>query len=274
MNIIRYISIIFMGSLATVQSQQAKQFPEDIGKWVIVEAPSPDDEPAVEAFYEKAVFAETSWGVRAMEGKIKILPNPSYETAKEPLPFDTTLRFQNGDFPADEMLKVDDGWIAAYNQGEFGGFLYWFNEDGSLRKEISDHQINQFLIDGERILAVEGLAHMGGHSGSLIEIKKQPDGWTAVEILPLPGSGDAIVKVGENDYVIATSRMLIRVNARKEVMVLQPDIYLNRIGFNSLAIEGDFIYFGMRQFIGRCKLGTTVQPVELLLPDKSWLTPR
>jgi hypothetical protein len=181
------------------------------------------------------------------------------------------VQLQDAKAPARRTLKVSDGWIAAYNQGEFGAAVYWFSKDGKNRKKLSDHQINDFLIEGDRIFAVEGLAHLSLSQGSLIEIKKEDGSWKVEEFLPLPGSGEAIARVGKGDYIIATSDMLLRVNLDREILLLIPNGDWGGLYPSSVATDGNYVYIGMRQFIARCKLGKNVQSLDFLVPSSKWL---
>ncbi len=57
-------------------------------------------------------------------------------------------------------LKVNDGWLVGVDKGEWGGNLFWFNENGTQYEKIASGNIeNIFNINGE-IYVTEGLAHM------------------------------------------------------------------------------------------------------------------
>jgi hypothetical protein len=211
--------------------------------------------------------------VTSKEGKVEAFLESDYKRPKAEYPdFDTTLALQNAPVPARQALKVDDGWIAAYNEGEFGSAVYWFNRDGTAKRKLSDHQVNRFLIEGDRIFAVEGLNHLDISRGSMIEITKGRQGWTAQEWIPLPASGAAIARIDAGDFIVVTSDMLLRVNLKREVLVLVPKADWGGLYPRSVAISKDgFIYVGMRQFVARCKLATSVQSVDFLVPDRTWL---
>jgi hypothetical protein len=186
--------------------------------------------------------------------------------------FDTTLELSQFKRSAPLFAKVDDGWIAAYNVGEFGAAVYWYNEIGTTRRKLSHHHIQQFLPDGKRLFAVEGLFHMIMSSGSLVELRKEDGKWVCEEFLPLPEAGEAIARVAPGDYVIVTSSMLLRVNLNKEI---EMNILIPRthwFGPTSVAVaENGYVYIGTRRFVARCKLGKNVEDLEYLVPNKSWL---
>jgi hypothetical protein len=172
---------------------------------------------------------------------------------------------------ASQVLRVPDGWIAAYNRGEFGAAVYWFSPDGIKKRKLSDHQINQFMCDGDRIFAVEGLAHLELSEGSMIEILKEKNSWKVIEFLPLPGAGQAIAQIGSGDYLVLTSEMLLRVNLEREMKILLASAGWNMLYPNSVSTDGKNVYIGMRQFVARCKLARSVQNFEFLIPDSKWI---
>lgn len=67
----------------------------------------------------------------------------------------------NKPVPIHDYIKVKNGWISGRNAGEWGGGLYFISTDGKSHYHISDDQIKQFFQYGNRIFAVEGLAHLG-----------------------------------------------------------------------------------------------------------------
>ncbi len=249
-----------------------EKYPTDPAKWEVVKLPDKGDWDARYQFFQRANGSNHEWEVASIEGKVSARLYGDAPPDKSPAPdFDTTLKLQDVESTAFKTLKVSDGWIAAYNRGEFGAAVYWFSHDGKNKIRISNHQINQFILEGDRIFAVEGLAHLSLSRGSMIEIAKLDEKWSAIELFPLPGAGQAIARVGNGDYVIVTSGALLRVNLDKEMLMLVP--YGDWEGFypNSVAVDGEFIYIGMRQFVARCKLGKSVQSFDLLVLNAQWL---
>lgn len=104
----------------------------------------------------------------------------------------------------------------------------------------------------------------------MVELRKEEGKWVCEEFLRLPQSGEAIAKIAPGDYVVVTSGMLLRVNLKEEKSVLVPKTHW--IGASSVAITDDgFIYVGTRRFVARYKLGSSVQSIEYMVPDMSWL---
>lgn len=252
------------------------EYSKDVSTWSVVQHPPKSDRGKCYDFWMNANYSDHSWVVQCENGKVTAsLEEDSKPKSDEVPTFDTTVKLQDSEGEATLFLRVDDGWIAAYDKGEFGRSVYWFNEDGSQRRKLSDHQINEFIIDEKRIFAVEGLSHLGSSRGSMIELRKEKEKWLVDEFISLPESAEAIAQVSSGDYVLVTRNMILRINIDKQdkqLNILVPNGNWGILYPNSIAVGDDgFIYVGMRQFVIRCKLDKNVQDAQFLVPDYSWL---
>jgi len=251
---------------------KAEQHAKDLTKWSIVTQPDEKDWNKNDRFYQLANISSLEWSVSNVKGKVIPSLRSDLATEKKEFPeFDTTVKLQSSKAKAFLTLKVADGWIAAYNRGEFGSAVYWFSKDGKTKKKLSEHQINEFLIEGDRIFAVEGLAHMSLSQGSMIEIKKLNDTWKVLDFIPLPDSAEAITRIAKGDYLIVTTSMLLRVNLKKEIKILIPNAQWGGLYPNSIAVDDKHVYIGMRQFIARCKISNNIQSYDFIVPTSKWL---
>ncbi|MDQ2681172.1 MAG: hypothetical protein M3Y21_09165 [Candidatus Eremiobacteraeota bacterium] len=107
---------------------------------------------------DAAQFGTRQWKVRFHNG---VLEAASVQKTLDILPFppsvDTATLGAYGTQPA-ETLRVRNGWLAAYDHGEFGGALWQFSSDGS-----SGHRLLQVPTDGliqyhDEVLAETGSA--------------------------------------------------------------------------------------------------------------------
>ncbi len=266
-----HILILLLYSCLFTTSIFGREHNTDVKKWSVLKPPDKSSKD-YEDFFQRANFSEYDWVVTRSDGKLNAHHLGDSESKDPVIPkFDTMVQLQDRNAVASQCLKVEGGWIAAYNQGEFGSAVYWFSQDGKDKKKLSDHQINEFLLEGDRIFAVEGLAHLGMSRGSMIEISKKSSGWSVEEFLPLPASAVAIARIGAGDYAVVTSDMLLRINLKKEILILIPETDWRGLYPNSIQIDDGFIYIGMRQFVIRCKVAKSVENFEFLIPDKSWL---
>ena len=102
------------------------------------------------------------------------------------------------------MTAVDDGWLIGFNEGEFGGALYWFSRDGKRSFVISSDQIVDFFSLADGLYAIEGLAHMSASRGSILRISRPKQGvpWQARSVLALPYAPYAVTVRRDGTAVI------------------------------------------------------------------------
>ena len=157
-------------------------------------------------------------------------------------------------------IQVDDGYIVGFYRGEWGGNLYWFSKDGNQKYEISKHEIVQFIKRENKIYAIEGLAHLSMSNGSIIEIKKVNNKWTAVEYIKLPSAPKGVDLDAKNNFVIITSKSLLKVDTNSKINTLIEEGFWDA-GFypTSLVIKDNIAYIGMRKGILKYDLKTKKQ---------------
>jgi hypothetical protein len=163
------------------------------------------------------------------------------------------------------VVKVVDGYLVAFWRGEFGGYLYWFSDNGITRKLISPAMIVQFLKRDNKIYAIEGLAHMSISEGSIVEIKKVNDSWTTSEYLTLPFAPYAARLDTKNNFIIVTSDDLLSVDINRNVDTLVKEGFWPGLYPTSMVIQNDICYIGMRQ---------GVLKFDLLKRRQKWLVPK
>ncbi len=170
------------------------------------------------------------------------------------------------------VLKVSDGWLAGYNQGEFGAALWWFSTNGKQRYKISDHQVNQFVVHKGRIFAAEGLDH-GISFGSMIEINKTAGKWTATTFIDLKSGCYAVAILPDNRFCLITMDKLLAVSLDKAKEELIPYADWGGLYPNSLAVDAksENIYIGMRQFVASYNLKANDHTFRFLIPSLDFL---
>lgn len=78
-------------------------------------------------------------------------------------------------------VPVDDGWIVAFDVGEFGAAVVWFNSNGTKQYEISPDFVQTFLKTPEGIFAQGGL-----ESGALYRVDRRTDAkWRLTRLITL-----------------------------------------------------------------------------------------
>jgi hypothetical protein len=163
------------------------------------------------------------------------------------------------------FLSVDDGYLIGFYRGEWGGHLKWFSKDGKHNYLISDDEIVQFIKRDGKNYAIQGLAHMTISEGSIINIEKNNGKWGAKEYLKLPTAPDAIAIDRNNNFIIITSKSLLKVGTDSKIVTLkEKGIWYNQLYTNSMVIKDDVIYAGMR---------AGVYKYNLLNNKEAWLLP-
>jgi hypothetical protein len=183
-----------------------------------------------------------------------------------------------------DVIEVEDGYLAGFNRGEWGGELYWFSKDGEKRYKISGRQIVQFIKRDNKIYAIEGLAHLAISEGSVIEIEKRKRKWVAKEFLKLPTAPEAIQLDSKGNIIVVTfgtdwsfdhksGNVIIHAlpglfsidrDANIDTLV-ENGIWGNDLYPSSMIIQNDVVYIGMRKGVYKFDLATKRD--EWLLPE-------
>lgn len=253
-------------------SASATAFEGDISKWLEI-VPPPRKNPAdLLAWSYAANYSPYDWRIRSESGHIIASSDTDPDAALKR----AGLLFQPaapGRHHIADVARVNDGWLVAFNDGEFGAALYWFSANGDTGRKISDDQIVQFLRVGGRLVATEGLAHMTLSSGALIELKRStPQGtWKASELRKLPAAPYSASAEADGTLLIVVSDGLVSVDSNNELKILLAEPLWSGLYPTSSALDGSQqkLYVGMRQYVVEVEL--TSGKVRWLIPDESFI---
>jgi hypothetical protein len=250
-------------------------YPALVDEWVAASVPSRADHADYEVWSYASNYSEYEWRVSGREDIVtaQLAPRAPGEGSLG-LPFKPRTAHWAG---ATSAIHVQDGWLVAFNHGEFGAALYWFNENGSQNYKVSDDQVVAFALLPDRLLAVEGLAHMVTSKGAIIRIERSTDQgrWTAHTVAKLPFAPYAVVVQhgGQHDgrILIVLSDALVQSTANGEVQTLLSDVPWTQLYPNSAALgqDGTRMYVGMRQYVAEVDL--TTRKLRLLVPSTAFL---
>ena len=191
-----------------------------------------------------------------------------FETPADILSFTVKQDLKNGFFVRNPktIQKVEDGFLVAYNAGEWGGRIDWFSKNGKQKYTISRHQVETFLTRNHKLYAIQGLAHLSMSKGSIIEIKKVNEKWQAVEYLKLPYAPEAAAVDKHNNFIIITSNNMVKVDEKARMTVLIEDgFWAYYLYPSSAVIKENMLYIGMRK---------GVLKYDLKNGSKEWLLPK
>ncbi|NUS60280.1 MAG: HEAT repeat domain-containing protein, partial [Lysobacter sp.] len=92
-------------------------------------------------------------------------------------------------------LRVDGGWVAGADRGEWGGDLVYIGDDG-VKQTFFENNIQGLGRIGDRIVAASGIAHLTLNEGSLFDVRRGDDGrWIATPWRGLPGAPWDLLRV-------------------------------------------------------------------------------
>jgi hypothetical protein len=263
------LASFLLGALRLYASEP--KYDQRVTRWQAVEAPSGSDRGAQMVWSFAANHSRLNWRVFTQDGETRArLSSEAPYIAREQLSFTPeTKKFSR----VSATAAVDGGWLVGFNQGEFGGALYWLSRDGKRSYPISDHQIVDFFSLADGIYAIEGLAHLGNSRGSVLRITQPTHGapWQAQSVVTLPSAPYAVAVQRDGTALITLSYSLVSVGPDLKVKTLFPDAHWDELypTCSVLAPDGQKLYIGMRQFVGELDLKT--KTLRFLIPSDQFL---
>lgn len=165
--------------------------------------------------------------------------------------------------------------MIGFNAGEWGGTLWWFSDTGKESYKISDDQIVGFMVRGDALFAIEGLAHLSISEGKVIKIvKNEKSGkYESVSYLTLPEAPDAVVLYKDGSFLIVTTASLVKIPLDGKIEKLLENTFWRALYPNSVVVDsrGDF-YIGMRQGVAKISLSDIAPRIEWLVSSESFLS--
>jgi len=267
--------INFLGAAITAIGAALPEYPREVRQWQEVSLPSRDDEYRMTAWFEAADHFSKSWEWRVfvehdqVYAQLSSEAQPSHRDRPEFSPKAEEFSTQ----PNTAFMRVSDGWLTGFNDGEFGAALYWFSRDGQQHYKISDHQVVDFFSGVDGIYAIEGLGHMGVSSGSVIRIAlAQPGGrWQASTVVKLPSDPCTVSTRRDGTLFITSPRCIVSVGRDRRVTTLLQDPWWYRPTSAVLSPDEQKLYIGMEYFVGEFDI--PAKTLRLLLPSDAFLEP-
>lgn len=117
-----------------------------------------------------------------------------------------------------DFISYDDGWLIAYDAGEFGGALIWLPKDGD-SYFISDNNTQDLHQVDDIVYAAEGLDHLSLSEGGIRAVRRDQQGYRTYD----EDSGETIVDSGPRwqgfrEFYTAASAVK-KVDARDGIIV-------------------------------------------------------
>lgn len=249
------------------------EIPDDLEQWIAVAPP----EPGSEAWFA-ANHDGREWVVSLRDGhpRAKLRGEARGGSVQQSVP----LPFEIEPGPARDGLagrrlstRVADGWLVAFNAGEFGAGLWWFSPEGKDRYKIAEAWVIGFYSTKAGMLALEGLAHGGHSTGRILRLARDRGGrWRSEDLIDLKHAPQAAALGDDGSLLIATTRRLLRVvPSDRTIEVIHDDAFWGGLYPNSLVVTpGGAIYLGMRRGVARVEKKGGEYRVVWLLPNRAF----
>jgi hypothetical protein len=172
----------------------------------------------------------------------------------------------------DPPLRVTDyvptpqGFLVAYDSGEFGGGLSWFDASGTFRQSIVDENTIRVLATPSGIMAVTRTAHMVKPSGHILRLRWSGRRWL-FQKTKLRDEPRGVWLDSDGTLLVVTNDRLLRVGPRAPLTVLHRGAWSD-IGPTSVVKDNDgAIYLGARHAVIRLRPGPLGYTEEWLAPE-------
>ncbi len=148
--------------------------------------------------------------------------------------------------------KAGDQWLVGFNAGEFGGGLWWTNQDGRRVERLARENVQAFVTRGEEVLVFTGLAHMGYDKGTAYSFRPTPGGGELVRIADLDSAPAAAWLQDNGSVLIAVSNGVVSLRPDGRVVRLYKQDVMGMLYPNSVVGQEDnAIFVGMRFYVLR-----------------------
>ena len=208
------------------ESHAPGKFDPDVKNWQAVPVPLESDESAYNKFY--GIFTtgdwhddSVKWTVELKKGRThaSVTSNPHLRSSTKGPELGLKLADDYKPWVPLSFQRVDDGWLAASNRGEFGSDVLWISNDGKTKRHLSTHYVWQFITLNGRHFAVEGIEHGASCEGSVIEFTKYKGQWKVQTLVKLPRMAMTATVLGD-DLCVVTSSQLLSISTNKKVVIL------------------------------------------------------
>ncbi|MFT3767043.1 MAG: hypothetical protein QM820_16215 [Minicystis sp.] len=81
-----------------------------------------------------------------------------------------------------DYVRIDSGYLVAYNDGEWGGGLVHYDAAGVFRQSLTDENTVRVLQTPHGLLAFTGLAHQFTEYGHVLRLERTGGAWRVRKI--------------------------------------------------------------------------------------------
>ena len=241
---------------------QAQQIP-DLTNWKLDAFPVGDS-------LNTANHSPNNWVFIEKDGRWLIEQNTYKQERGDRFPFtmdfiDKNLKELKG---KRSVKKTPDGFLVGVNKGEFGGGLYFVENDGLNGYEMGKFLNIRLIFEyNARYFSLEGLSHLSVQRGQIIEIYKEDKFWKYKPLTQLI-EAPALIADYNKEKIILTSQHILKFGQDFKVTeILKSPFYWGVLYPSSMIVDNNDVYIAMRKGILKIKAFDTS-------PEYEWYIPR
>ena len=197
-------------------------------------------------------YSKREWEVKLDDGQLKVVSPSNKNQPLLPFTIAADSKMESGLKGERRVEKVENGWLVGFNAGEWGGALWWFSEDGKIRKKLTDENVVGLAKTSTRILALTGLAHLGMDHGKVFDVTQDKTGkWKADVLVNLGAAPQTFIVESPESVLVITTKSLVRVKTEGSAEQLYQHRYLFLYPNSMTLSKSGIIHIGMRHFVTR-----------------------
>lgn len=197
-------------------------------------------------------YSSLFWATSVKDGVPHAAPLPLREHV-DPLPFSIPAgRDRQGNR---YVARVPDGWIVGFDDGEFGGGLWWFSPTGAERRRIrpsapgAENVVGLPAIGGQRLVLM-GLDHLTERSGRMFRLARDASGWRLEHVARLDAAPGVWLVAGKRLLFLTESGLWSAESTGSPNHLYEMD--LGRSSASAMAGHADgSVYIGLRHYVLR-----------------------
>jgi hypothetical protein len=144
------------------------------------------------------------------DGSVHVGKPPDEEPQQVPLP--QHLKLSKEMIGSRSVLRTADGWLVGFDAGEFGGGLWWFNNEGDENRKLLPENVHAIYQTSDGVFVLVGLAHMSLDSGKIYQFLETAEEVKVKHLADLGGSPEASTVDSSGRFVVATPKSVVAVD--------------------------------------------------------------
>jgi len=110
------------------------------------------------------------------------------------------------------VYRTADGWLVGFDAGEFGGGLWWFNNEGDENRKLLSENVHAIYQTPDGVFVLVGLAHLSLDSGQIYKFTETAEDVKVTQLADLGGAPEASIVDPDGRFVVATPRSVVAVD--------------------------------------------------------------